>query len=310
MKKKLVLLPVLLVTILTTSCNSKEAKKNKKDMPEWLNHPHEVLRYAENAYPKVKMSNHKLTCFDDELKIRDSIMAISYADFQSKDNTIEKSKNYVKYTLCYGDQINDVMADLTIYDNGSLFLNDCNDHHYYFNISLENVKVVFDTTEQEIKKVEELNINPKKKAEGDCTVASYVNNCRSINAKRDDNNKLKYDIGKYGDNSYVKFSYVVDDNKGLVLDEISKLNLKKEKVTHEKAPSYKSGPFMYGYRSCYYFYMYNYVSFGIIKLYKDYSKGDYLWCIVSYSLERSSGESFYKNVASIASKRIKEWEAK
>ena len=154
MKKKIVLLPVLLFTILTTSCNSKEEKK-KKDMPEWLNHPHEVLRYAEDAWPKVKMSNHKLTCFDDDLKIRDSIMAISYADFISKDETIEKSKEYVKYTLCYGDEINDVMADLTIYDNGSLFLNDCNDHHYYFNIALENVKVIFDTTEQEIKKVEE-----------------------------------------------------------------------------------------------------------------------------------------------------------
>ena len=67
MKKKIVLLPVLLFTILTTSCNSKEEKK-KKDMPEWLNHPHEVLRYAEDAWPKVKMSNHKLTCFDDDLK--------------------------------------------------------------------------------------------------------------------------------------------------------------------------------------------------------------------------------------------------
>ena len=149
MKKKIVLLPVLLFTILTTSCNSKEEKK-KKDMPEWLNHPHEVLRYAEDAWPKVKMSNHKLTCFDDDLKIRDSIMAISYADFVSKDETIEKSKEYVKYTLCYGDEINDVMADLTIYDNGSLFLNDCNDHHYYFNIALENVKVIFDTLKNKI----------------------------------------------------------------------------------------------------------------------------------------------------------------
>ena len=306
MKKKIVLLPVLLFTILTTSCNSKEEKK-KKDMPEWLNHPHEVLRYAEDAWPKVKMSNHKLTCFDDELKIRDSIMAISYADFISKDETIEKSKEYVKYTLCYGDEINDVMADLIIYDNGSLFLNDCNDHHYYFNIALENVKVIFDTTEQELKKVEEQNINVKKQAEEDCTVAGYVKNCKAINATRDAENKLKYDIGKYGDDSFIKFSYVVDDNKGLVLDEIAKLELKKENTKHEKNPKYLSTPFMYGYRNCYYFNMYNYVSFSIMQLYKNYSDGNYYWCTVSYSLERSSGEAFFKKVSSIAKQRIDEW---
>ena len=310
MKNKIVLLPVLLFTILTTSCDSKEENKKKKDMPEWLNHPYEVLRYAENAYPKVKMSNHKLTCFDDELKIRDSIMEIPYEHFHVKDQDLEKSKNYVQYTLCYGDQINDVMADITFYDNGSVFLNDCNDHHYYFNIALTNMRVIFDTTEQEIKKVEELNINPKKKAEEDCTVASYVNNCRAINAKRDDNNKLKYDIGKYNDTSFISFSYIVDDNKGKVLDAMSTLKLKKDKVTHDKNYKYVSSPFLYGYGTKYYFRFENYVSVSIIELYKDYSKGNYYWCTVSYSLERKDGESFFAKVKNIAEARINEWGAK
>ena len=309
MKKKIVLLPVLLSTILTTSCDSKE-KANKKDMPEWLNHPYEVLRYADEVYPKVKMSNHKLYCFDDDLKIRDSIMAIPYNDFQVKDETIEKTKNYVKYTVCGVTQINDVIADLTIYDNGSLFLNDNNDHHYYFNIALENVKVIFDTTEQEIKKIEEQNINVKKQAEEACTLGSYVNNCRAINATRDADDKLKYDIGKVGNDSFLKFSYVLDDNNGKVLDAIGNLEIKKESTSYSKKSSTKYAAFKYGMYTNYYFCMYNYVSADIIKLYKDYSKGEYVWCTVSYSLDNTKGKAFFERVANIASVRIKEWETK
>lgn len=309
MNKKLITLPLLLSAILITSCNNKK-NANNEEMPEWLNHPHEVLRYIQDAFPKVKMSNHKLTCFDDDLKIRDSIMNIPYADFQVKDNTIEKSKNYVKYIACYGDKINHVMAEMTFYDNGSLFLDDCNNHHYYFNIAEANVKVVFDTTEAEFKKLEDNKPNDKKDAEEACKLENFVAHYKDENAKRPDDRHVYYGYSAAGqEDRFMTLSYVMYDDNNQVLNLLEKLKIKKDKTTHSKNPEGIRSIFEYANYSNYVFEMKNYLTARIVKLYKDHSKGDYVYCVTTYTLDATEGSNFHGKVANIVQNALKKMEA-
>ena len=300
MKNNIFLLPTILFTLFATGCNKNKENEYK---PEWYKHPHDVLYFIEQARSKVKMTGHKLTSFDENLSIRNSIMDIPYDEYKSADKDIEKSNKSLEYTVCFGEQINDVLAEMTFYDNGSLMMVDCYKRSYFYNIDKEKVATVFATAEKEFATLENDKPDDKKLAEEACDFDKFINNCKEDNASREEDKSISFHFLEYSTkDNFISFGYSFYDQNNRVLNELGKANVEKE--SSEDAKTIKEELDLFSYRPnrdycCYMPSNQSFTCFKIYKLYGDHSKGEFRYHLTTYKISEDKGKAFYDAVGKI-----------
>ena len=303
MKTKLIILPLLLGSLLVTSCNNSSNDKFQnpyKYSPEWINHPYEALRYPEMSINKVKMSNHKKYSFDEKLTVRNAIFSIPYESYEKKEDFV-KSKNYVTYTVYYGMELDSVLAKMEFYDNGSIYMKDLDNHEYYYSLNESNIKVIFDAAEKDIKEVEAIKVSSKEQAKNDCTAENFIANCMAYNNSHKDKGGLKYSFCK-DPTRFISLSYAALDNGNDVINKIRQLSFtSRSNKDSKKVDGLGDAFFTYEYiANEYYAYIYKQSDskyhINFVKRYGNTSDGKISFYQSSYELKETECNSFLNYV--------------
>lgn len=307
MKTRLIILPLLLGNLLLTSCNGNSDGRRidnpYKYKPEWMNHPHEVLRYPEKVITKVKVSGHKRYSFDENLTVRDAIFSIPYESYLKQDTEIVKTKKYVTYTVYYGYEIDDKLAEMSFFDNGKIFIKDCYDYEYYYSLDATSMRIIFEAAEKDMVAVEAKEGSAKQAANDDCRIENFVNNCIKANDACKDEKDLTTCTGTSYDEKTHKteyLSYTVRDKNSLIAKDMKKIKCKNRRT--ETVKEIKNGNVIIRYdfeRGVYYSFISNmnqkyYIHF--VKRFGDYSNGKTAFFHAYCEISDDQYHSFYSYV--------------
>lgn len=284
-KIKLIILSIF-IALCSTGCKDKENDK-KHSGRQWINHPHEALRFPRYGLFKYTMTGHDLYDDDSGLFVRNAIMDIDYNTFvKVSDDSVVKSNNKLEYVVCYGDYLNQVLASMIFYDNGYISMTNYNDDKYSFKLPEPTIKNVFDVGNNKLTAIENEAISQETLAIEACTPEKFMS------FYENNGSKAHWHID----------GYIVTDNSSNEISNCLKTITYKKKSQKTIDEYYTGGKNMFSedydleyYIDDHYFCLLNKSrdSITFCKLYFDNKKGEYRFNLSIYSISKSDGDYLY-----------------